>query len=101
MVPPWSPEDFGVTDQLDVEWMKPRLKPMSILTHQEKLIAPKMKARKLPRYFIHCTQFGLGGFGEKIRSEGGTVYDLDTGHDAMITEPEKLASIMDKIASSS
>jgi pimeloyl-ACP methyl ester carboxylesterase len=100
MVPSWKPEDFGVTDPRDVKWMESRLKPMPILTHQEKLDAPKMKAKKLPRYFIHCTQFGLGGFGEKLRQEGGTVFDLDTGHDAMITEPEKLSSILDRIASS-
>jgi hypothetical protein len=74
---------------------------MPILTHQEKLDAPKMNAKKLPRYFIHCMQFGLGDFAEKIRREGGTVFELDTGHDAMITEPEKLSSILARIASSS
>ena len=101
MVPSWAPEDFGVTDPRDIAWMKSRLTPMPILTHQEKLDAPKMKAKKLPRYFVHCTQFGLGDFAEKIRREGGTVFDLDTGHDAMITEPEKLSSILDRIASAS
>ena len=101
MVPAWKPEDFGVTDPRDVKWMKSRLTPMPILTHQEKLDAPKMKAKKLPRFFVHCTRFGLGGFAEKVRREGGTVFDLDTGHDAMITEPEKLSSIFDKIASAS
>jgi pimeloyl-ACP methyl ester carboxylesterase len=101
MVPSWAPEDFGVTDPRDIAWMKSRLTPMPILTHQEKLDAPKMKAKKLPRYFVHCTQFGLGDFAEKIRREGGTVFDLDTGHDAMITEPEKLSSILDRIASDS
>jgi pimeloyl-ACP methyl ester carboxylesterase len=101
MVLSWEPEEFGVTDPRDVQWMKSRLTPMPILTHQEKLDAPKMKAKKLPRYFVHCTQSGLGGFAEKIRREGGTVFDLDTGHDAMITEPEKLSSILDRIASAS
>jgi len=58
-----------------------------------------MRAKKLPRYFVHCTQFGMGGFAEKIRREGGLVFDLDTGHDAMITEPERLSLILDRIAS--
>ena len=80
--------------------MKSRLTPMPILTHQEKLAASKMNAKKLPRYFVHCTQFGLGDFAEKIRREEGTVFELDTGHDAMIIEPEKLSSILDRIASS-
>jgi len=101
MVPSWNPEDFGVTNPLDIQWMKSRLTSMPILTHQEKFDAPKMKAKKLSRYFVHCTQFGMEGFAEKIRREGGTVFDLDTGHDAMITEPEKLSSILDRIASTS
>ncbi len=101
MVPSWKPEDFGVTDPRDKQWMKSRLTSMPILTHQEKLDARKMKAKKLLRYFVHCTQSGMEGFAEKIRLEGGTVFDLDTGHDAMITEPEKLSSILDRIASAS
>ena len=96
-----SMPEAGVTDPQDIQWMKPRLTPMPILTHQEKLDAPKMKAKKLPRFFVHCTQFGLGEFAEKIRREGGTVFDLDTGHDAMITEPERLSAILDKIVSTS
>ncbi len=100
MVPSWAPEDFGVTDPRDTAWMKSRLTPMPILTHQEKLFAPKMKAKKLPRYFIHCMQFGLGDFAEKIRQEKGTVFELDSGHDAMIIEPEKLSTILDRIATS-
>jgi len=100
MIPPWDPEDFGVTNARDIAWMKSRLTPMPILTHQERLDAPKMKAKKLSRYFVHCVKFGLGGFAEKIRREGGTVFELDTGHDAMVIEPEKLSSIFDRIASS-
>jgi hypothetical protein len=42
---------------------------------------------------------GPVGFAKKIRQEGGTVFELDTGHDAMITEPKKLAMTLDKIAS--
>jgi len=45
--------------------------------------------------------FGLGGFAEKIQREGRTVFDLNIGHDAMITEPEKLSLILDRIAASS
>jgi pimeloyl-ACP methyl ester carboxylesterase len=98
MVPSWVPEDFGVTDPHDIAWMKSRLTPMPILTHQEKLDAPKMNAKKLPRYFVHCRRFGLGGFAEKMRREGGIVFELDAGHDAMIIEPENLSSILDRIA---
>jgi pimeloyl-ACP methyl ester carboxylesterase len=100
MVPSWNPEDFGVTNRSDVAWMKKLLTPMPILTHQEKLGAPRMKAKTLPRFFVHCTQSGLGGFADKLHREGGKVFDIDAGHDAMITEPEKLAVILDKITKS-
>ena len=100
MVPPWAPQDFGVTNPSDVAWMKKLLTPMPLFTHQEELDAPKMRARELQRCFVHCTQFGLGGFAEKIRREGGTVIDINTGHDAMITEPERLSAILDRIATS-
>ena len=98
MVPPLGPEDFGVTNPWDVSWMKKLLTPMPILTHREKLIAPRMNARKLPRYFIHCSKFGLGGFAEKVRREGGTVFEIDSGHDAMIIEPKELSLILQRIA---
>jgi hypothetical protein len=98
LVPPWAPENFGVTNPEDIAWMTPRLTPMPLLTHAEKLHAPRMKAKTLPRSFIHCRQFGLGGFGEKIRREGGTVFALNTGHDAMITRPQELAAILLKHA---
>ena len=94
LVPPWAPEEYGVTDPQDVAWMTPRLTPMPLLTHAERLQAPTMKAKTLPRSFIHCAQFGLGVFGEKIRREGGTVFTLNTGHDAMITQPQALADIL-------
>lgn len=74
--------------------MRLRLTPMPLLTHAETLHAPTMKAKTLPRSFIHCTQFGLGGFGEKIRREGETVFALNNGHNAMITEPQELAGIL-------
>ena len=101
MVPPWPPERYGVTAPADIAWMIPRLTPLPILTHRERLNAPKLKAKSLPRYFVHCMQFRLGGqFAEKIRRQGATVYELNTGHDAMITEPRELASILDRIVSS-
>jgi len=101
MVPPWPPERYGVTDPADIAWMKPRLTPLPILTHREKLNAPKMKAKLLPRYFVHCMQFRMGGkFAEKIRRQGATVYELNAGHDAMITEPRELAAILARIVSS-
>ena len=98
-IPSWSAEALGVTDPQDVAWMIPRLTPMPLLTHAEKLQAPTMRAKTLPRSFIHCTQFGLSSvFAEKIHGEGGTVFTLNTGHDAMITQPQALANMLVQLA---
>jgi hypothetical protein len=35
--PSWAPEDFGVIDFPNVACMTPRLTPMPLLTHAEKL----------------------------------------------------------------
>jgi hypothetical protein len=96
MVPSWPPEEYGVTDPHDTAWMNSRLRSLPILTHREILYAPHMKVKMLPRYFVHCTQFALG-FADKIRKEGGRVFELNTGHDAIFTEPRKLALIFDTI----
>ena len=59
----------------------------------------EVEGQKITQIFHTLYTVGLGGFGEKIQREGGILFDLDAAHDAMITEPEKLALILDKIAS--
>jgi hypothetical protein len=54
--------------------------------------------KEVLRSFIHCTQFGAGGFGEKIRREGGMVFELNSGYDAMIKQLQALAAILSKHA---
>jgi pimeloyl-ACP methyl ester carboxylesterase len=99
LVPPMSPENLGVTAQADVEWLKARLTPMPILTHREKVEAPQRKAFKIPSTYIYCLQFGLGAsFATKARRDGWQVFEVDAGHDVMVTHPQLLADLLEQAA---
>jgi pimeloyl-ACP methyl ester carboxylesterase len=92
---------YGVTDPDDVAWMADRLtghpwkcfeQPLD-LTNEEALWA-------IPQYHIVCTST-LATRGpalmEKARSED-RLWDIDTGHDLMITEPDAVAAALLEVA---
>jgi len=92
---------YGVTDPDDVAWMTDRLtghpwkcfeQPLD-LTNEEALWA-------IPQYHIVCTST-LATRGpalmEKARSEN-RLWDIDTGHDLMITEPDAVAAALLEVA---
>ena len=98
LVPSMSPQDFGVTEKADIEWMRSLMTPMPILTHREKVDAPQRKAFKIPSAYIHCLQFGLGaGFAPQARRNGWQVIEVDAGHDIMLTSPKFLADLLEQV----
>ena len=99
LVPPMSPQEMGVTNPVDVEWMETLLTPMPILTHLEKVDAPQRRASKIPSTYIHCLQFGLARFAASARRDGWQVFDVDAGHDVMVSHAEILADLLEQIPS--
>lgn len=95
-VPPMPPEALGITDPADVAWVQSRLTPMPLLTHQQRIHLTSNQAQKLPRTYILCTQFGFHSFAREARSLGWDYYQLEIGHDAMITMPDELAQTLIK-----
>jgi pimeloyl-ACP methyl ester carboxylesterase len=94
---------YGVTDPDDLAWMAGRLtghpwrcfeQPLT-LTNEEALWA-------IPQFHIVCTST-LGSrekaLLERARAEG-RLWDIDTGHDLMITEPQKTAEALLQVAAS-
>jgi hypothetical protein len=92
---------YGVTDPDDLTWMDGRLtahpwkcfeQPLR-LTNEDALSA-------IPQYHIVCTST-LATRDPKLmdgaRNEG-RLWDIDTGHDLMITEPEFVATALEAIA---
>lgn len=95
-------EAFGVTNEEDLAWVRPRLNPHPLKTKLDKIELKNPKAAKLPRTFIYCNDPAVGPFGqfaERIRDDDSWQYrELPTGHDAMITKPEQLADLLLEIA---
>lgn len=93
-------ERWGVTDPDDRAWVWARLTDQPFLTCTEKVEAPNHVARQLPRTFIDLTSpknAGLVPSTERAREEGVEMLEIATGHDAMVTEPERLAELLDAI----
>jgi pimeloyl-ACP methyl ester carboxylesterase len=92
---------YGVTDPDDLAWMADRLtghpwrcfeQPLK-LTNQDALWA-------IPQYHIVCTST-LATRDPKLMDNAratGRLWDIDTGHDLMITEPEAVSSALLQIA---
>ncbi|WAP54042.1 alpha/beta fold hydrolase [Streptomyces sp. S465] len=95
---------FGVTDPEDIAWTLPRLTPHPWKTLEQPLVLnnePTLEA--IPQYrIVSTTSLGLGIHDQdliaKARAEG-RFWEIDSGHDLMISEPEAVAGLLAEIAS--
>jgi len=92
---------YGVTDPADLAWMAVRLTGHPWKCFEQPLkLRNEAALRAIPQYHIVCTSTlatrdaGLMG---KAREEG-RLWDIDTGHDLMITEPQAVADALLQIA---
>ena len=87
----------GVTDPDDIEWMKPKLTPHPWKCFSQPIsLSNEAAVRALPRASINCTPT-LKAKPAATRAEAldaDRVWEIDTGHDLMITEPEKTADAL-------
>jgi pimeloyl-ACP methyl ester carboxylesterase len=95
--------NYGVTDPEDVAWMQQRLTPHPWRCFEQKLELTNEQALwSIPRYHIVCTST-LATRDPKLieaaRAEG-RLWDIDTGHDLMISEPQAVADALLEVASS-
>jgi pimeloyl-ACP methyl ester carboxylesterase len=92
---------YGVDDEADWAWMRPRLRPHPWRAFNDplKLANPEAVAR-LPRTVINCPGTLEKRVGESLERYriGDRVWEIDTGHDLMITEPEKTAEMLLRLA---
>ena len=101
LLPPDAAMLYGVTDPVDLAWMADRLtghpwpcfeQPLR-LTNQAELSA-------IPAYHIVCTSTLATRDPELIEDARarGRLWDIDTGHDLMITEPAAVAEALLQVA---
>nr|NLO27410.1 alpha/beta fold hydrolase [Actinomycetota bacterium] len=92
------PEAFGITDEADLAWVRPRLDPHPFKTKLDPVRFDDPRGAGIPRTFIRCTDpadLPFAQFAEHARSDGSWRYvELATGHAAMITKPRELADLL-------
>jgi pimeloyl-ACP methyl ester carboxylesterase len=116
-IPSFPVERFGITSEVDIAWVKPKLVPQPIKTFEEPVRLTNSAAASLRPTYIYLTKPAMATTEESQKGLPGTVfegfakvaksskdwgyYELETGHDAMVLEPQKLAELFIKIAEQS
>jgi len=97
-LPPLDLPAIGVTDPDDTAWLRRRLTPHPLRTYTDPLTVDHPLGAGLPCTYIACTDPPyppLAPSAAMARDQPGWRYrELRTGHDAMITTPEKVAAIL-------
>jgi pimeloyl-ACP methyl ester carboxylesterase len=92
---------YGVEDPVDLAWMDGRLAGHPWKCFEQRLELTNEDALwAIPQYHIVCTSTLATRDPEQMataRAEG-RLWDIDTGHDLMITEPERVAAALSEVA---
>jgi pimeloyl-ACP methyl ester carboxylesterase len=93
---PATPQQFGVTDEVDVAWMKARFSDMPRKSMLQPLQLTSDATRSVKATFILCTK---GSFfeeaAERAKQRGYRYRELlSGGHDVMVSQPKALASVL-------
>jgi pimeloyl-ACP methyl ester carboxylesterase len=92
---------FGVTDPDAVAWMRPRLTPHPWKSFTQPLVLrDPAGVRRIPRTNINCTETLTRRPPERQARafDADNVWEIDTGHDLMITEPAAVAEMLMRLA---
>jgi pimeloyl-ACP methyl ester carboxylesterase len=95
LIPPRPLAGLGVTEEADMAWLMPRLTPHPWSTFIRP-IRLTGAADAVPGRYIECAA-GARPFQEQAARaalHGWPVRELTTGHEAMVTEPAKLARLL-------
>ena len=94
------PQFFGITDPDEVAWVAARLRahPWACYTQPLRL-TNEAAMRAIPESHIVCSATLPGRDLALITARSaGRVWDIDTGHDLMITEPDWVAARLEEVA---
>ena len=91
---------YGVVDPRTLDWMGTRLTPHPWRCFEQSLqLTNDAALQSIPQSHISSTLFLSLRDADRLREKwDGRLWDIDTGHDMMITEPNKVAELLDRIA---
>ncbi|GAA2325296.1 alpha/beta fold hydrolase [Streptomyces violaceusniger] len=98
-----SADLFGVTDPADVAWLRSMLSDQSVRCLQQPVRLDNPAVNAIPRTHIHCVANVPEGITRRpvpaIQPNGtpAQVWELETGHDCMITMPAELTELLLKL----
>jgi pimeloyl-ACP methyl ester carboxylesterase len=98
---PGSGAFYGVTDPQDLAWMDDRLTPHPWACFEQQLdLRNEAELWAIPQYHVVCTST-LATRDPQLMADArdrGRLWDIDTGHDLMITEPVAVTEALLEIA---
>jgi pimeloyl-ACP methyl ester carboxylesterase len=92
---------LGVTEPADFAWMKSKITPHPWRCFTQKLrLDDEAAVRRIPRTNINCTvSLAMSNPEKRERQlDAEHVFEIDTGHDLMITEPRRVADMLLQVA---
>ena len=94
------PHFFGINDPDDAAFTSARLGPQPWACYTERLaLANEAAMRAIPESHLICTPTIPGRDMALLRERAtGRVWDIDTGHDLMITEPDWVVERLEAVA---
>jgi pimeloyl-ACP methyl ester carboxylesterase len=95
LIPVRSLTVLGVSEEADLQWLSPRLTPHPWLTYTEPLRLTGA-GESVPAAFIECTDWMrvFEPHAARAASRGWPVFQVATGHEAMVTAPKELADVL-------
>jgi pimeloyl-ACP methyl ester carboxylesterase len=101
-----TPPDYllahmGVTDPDDLAWMRDRVSWQPWKCFEQPLaMRREADVKRIPRTIVNCTPtLGMDMQAHKERLfDADRVWEIDTGHDLMITEPDAVAEMLERLA---
>jgi pimeloyl-ACP methyl ester carboxylesterase len=99
-IPAQPLEFFGVTDEADLAWARPRTGYQPLKAFTQPAHDPDGAAQRLPRTFIWAAKFpNFAAIAERTRTDPTWRYrEVAAGHDAMITAPREVADLLLEVA---
>jgi pimeloyl-ACP methyl ester carboxylesterase len=101
LVRPWPPEAFGVHCEEDKRWFTSRLSPFPLRAF-DTVFRQQTPNTSACRTYIHCTGHQspfIKRLAAESRLKGWDYREIETGHMPIVTAPDQLAALLDRIAS--